>query len=88
MPPQSVQTAGLVAASLQLTRNRTTERRPNSYPTKSGPMAGRNRDAVSRLRLTAPVLNRRGVWSVRGYRDSRRRQPSVSGSQELINVGR
>lgn len=55
--PQSVQMARLVAASLRLTQTRTTERRPNGYPTKSGPVAGRDLDAISQLRLTAPVLN-------------------------------
>ncbi|MEU2561843.1 hypothetical protein ABZ626_21275 [Streptomyces longispororuber] len=55
--PQSVQMARLVEASLRLTQTRTTERRPNGYPTKSGPVAGRDLDAISQLRLTAPVLN-------------------------------
>ncbi|MFF1715765.1 hypothetical protein [Streptomyces sp. NPDC058268] len=55
--PQSVQLARLVAASLRLTQTRTTERRPDGYPTKDGPVAGRDLDAISQLRLTAPVLN-------------------------------
>lgn len=57
VPPQSVQLTRLVAASLRLTQTRVTERRPNGYPTKHGPVAGRDLDAISQLRLTAPVLN-------------------------------
>ncbi|MFI5753187.1 hypothetical protein ACIBBE_47010 [Streptomyces sp. NPDC051644] len=57
VPPQSVHLTRLVAASLRLTQNRVTERRPNGYPTKHGSVAGRDLDAISQLRLTAPVLN-------------------------------
>lgn len=55
--PQSVQLARLVAASLRLTQTRVTERLPNGYPTKNGPVAERDLDAISQLRLTSPVLN-------------------------------
>ncbi|MCP3822090.1 hypothetical protein NLX86_29585 [Streptomyces sp. A3M-1-3] len=55
--PQSVHLARLVAASLRLTQTRVTERRPNGYPTKNGPVAEPDLDAISQLRLTAPVLN-------------------------------
>lgn len=57
VPPQSVQVARLVAASLRLTQRRTIERRPDGIPTKSGPAAERDLDPISQLRLTAPVLN-------------------------------
>ncbi|MCY0945681.1 hypothetical protein [Streptomyces antarcticus] len=57
VPPQSVHLARLVAASLRLTQTRVTERRPNGYPTKDGPVAERDLDPISQLRLTAPALN-------------------------------
>ncbi|MCX4826711.1 hypothetical protein OG883_44525 [Streptomyces sp. NBC_01142] len=56
VPPQSVQLARLVAASLRLTQTRTTERRPDGWPTKSGPVAERDLDPMSQLRMTGPVL--------------------------------
>ncbi|MCW2903051.1 MAG: hypothetical protein JWO67_5316 [Streptosporangiaceae bacterium] len=43
-------------AALRLT-SRVTERRPNGYPTKHGPVAELDLDAISQLRLTAPALN-------------------------------
>ncbi|MFI9723944.1 hypothetical protein ACIHFE_30575 [Streptomyces sp. NPDC052396] len=55
--PESVQLARLVAAVLRLTQTKVTERRPNGYPTKHGPVAERDLDALSRLRLISPVLN-------------------------------
>lgn len=55
--PQSIQIARLVTASLRLTQTQTTERRPNGHPTKSGPVACRDIDTISQLRLIAPVLN-------------------------------
>ncbi|MDX3224488.1 hypothetical protein [Streptomyces sp. ME19-01-6] len=57
VPPQSVQMARLVAASLRLAQTRTTERRPDGYPTRNGPVATPDLDPISQLRLTAPVLD-------------------------------
>ncbi|GAB2891517.1 hypothetical protein [Streptomyces mayteni] len=56
VPPQSVHLARLTAAALRLTQSRATERQPNGYPTQRGPVAEPDLDAISQLRITAPVL--------------------------------
>ncbi|MEV8334290.1 hypothetical protein [Streptomyces niveus] len=58
IPPQSVQLARILAAALRLTQTRVVERQSNGFPLRYGPVARKDLDPISQLRLVVPALQR------------------------------
>ncbi|MFF2226886.1 hypothetical protein ACFVV7_26630 [Streptomyces globisporus] len=58
VPPQSTHIARALAALLRLDETRVIQRRPNGYPTRSGPVAEKDLAPLSHLKLGTEALRR------------------------------